>query len=285
MRAGNGSSGLTVMAMPIWADPARGEHVRLLADDDLTLLATFVTLAARRASAAELRAVPGTDLARFARIAARDLPGVRVTTRPAESDALIAVGAVVVGTAVEMVRRRLQNDPPPLSWAGPHLTADLEMVGAETVAEDDLAAAQRLAFGPGHPDHAATMEAQEAGQLGALLAGQLLGSLYADASAAVVASDGRIVGSLIATLSGPIGETWTGGPWLVDVFTVPGAPRLLGTSLVARLVAVSALDGHDAVGLGVNAENPARRLYERLGFGDASRRVTLDLPGTWPAKE
>jgi len=268
--------------VPIWADPSRGEHVRLVADDDLSLLATFLTLPAARPSAADLRAVPGTDLARLARIAVRDLPGVRVTTRAPEAEALTAAGAVVVGTAVQMVRPRLQEDPPPLRWAGPHLAADLEMAGLESVGEDDLGAAQRLAFGPGHADHETTLEAQDAGQLHALLAGELLGPIYADASAVVVAADGRIVAALIATLSGPIGQEWPGGPWLADVFAVPGAPRLLGTSLVARLVAVAALDGHDAVGLGVNAANPARRLYERHGFREALTRVTLDLPGTWP---
>jgi len=269
--------------VPIWADPARGEHLRLLADDDLSLLATFVTLAEARPTAVDLRTVPGTDLEHFAEIAARDLTGVRVTTRPGEAAALAAVGGVAVATAVEMVRGRLQADPPPLRWAGPHLAAGLEMVGVEAVPEEALAVAQRLAFGPGHPDHEATVEAQEAGHLHALLAGELLGPLYADASAVVVSGDGRIIAALIATLSGPIGEQWPGGPWLVDVFAVPGAPRLLGTARVSRLVAVAALDGHDAVGLGVNADNPARRLYARLGFRDALSHVTLDLPGEWPA--
>jgi hypothetical protein len=269
--------------MPIWADPARGERVRLLADDDMSLLATFVAPPATRPTAADLRAVPGTDLDRFARVAARDLPGVRVTTRLDEAAALIGAGATVVGTSVHMVRGRLQEDPPPLHWAGPHLAAGLEPVGVEAVDEDRLAAAQRLAFAPGHVDHEATVEAQGAGQLHALLTGELLGPIYADASVAVVDAAGRVVAALVATQWEGIGEEWPGGPWLVDLFTVPGSPLLLGRSLLARAVAVAALDGHAAVGLTVSATNRARRLYERMGFRDAFYRVTLDLPGAWPS--
>lgn len=271
--------------MPIWADPARGEKVRLLADDDLSLLATFVAPLASRPTAADLRTLPGTDLGRFATVAARDLPGVRVVTRLEEAAALADAGAAVVGTTVHMVRDRLREDPPPLHWAGPHLAAGLEAVGVETVDEGALAAAQRLAFPPGHPDHHATIEAQDSGLLHALLAGQLLGPIYADASAAVVDSDGQVVASLLATHWEGIGEEWPGGPWLVDLFVVPGAPLLLGRSLLARAVSVAALDDHDAVGLTVSATNRARRLYGRLGFEDAFYRVTLDLPGAWTLPE
>lgn len=269
--------------MPIWADPARGERVRLLADDDLSLLATFVAPPAARPTAADLRAVPGTDLKRFAKIAARDLPGVRVITRLDEAAALTEAGATVVSSSVHMVRDRLQEDPPPLRWAAPHLAAGLEAVAVETVAEDALSAAQLMAFGPGHPDHEATLESQVAGHLHALLAGELLGPLYSDASAAVVDARRNLVAALVATHWEGIGEEWRGGPWLVDLFTVPGAPLLLGRSLLTRAVAVASLDGHPAVGLTVNAGNRARRMYERLGFRESFYRVTLDLAGAWPS--
>jgi len=268
--------------MPIWADPARGERVRLLADDDMTLLATFVAPPSTRPAAADLRAVPGTDLDRLARVAVRDLPGVQVTTRLDEAEALTAAGATVVRTLVHMVRIDLQGDPPPLPWAAPRLAAGLEAVGIEAAEPDALAAAQRRAYGPGHPDHQATIEAQEAGVLHAMLSGDLLGPVYPDASTLVLDEDGRIVAGLVATRWEGIGQEWPGGPWVVDVFKVPGAPPGLGRSLLERAVAVCALDGHAAVGLGVNGVNPARRLYERLGFRDAFHRVTLDLPGRWP---
>lgn len=267
--------------MPIWADPARGEQVRLLADDDMTLLGMFLAPPSARPTAADMRVVPGTDMGRFAEVAIRDLPGARVTTRLDEAAALVAAGASVGLTLVHMVRDRLEEDPPPLRWAAPDLAAGLEMVPIETLAEDDLATAQRLAFGPGHPEHQATLEAQGAGRLHALLTGGLLGPLYSDASAAVVDATGRIVACLIATQWEGIGDEWSGGPWLVDLFAVPGAPLLLGRSLLARAVAVCALDGHAATGLTVNSANRARQLYRRMGFRDSFYRVSLDIPGTW----
>ena len=94
---------------------------------------------------------------------------------------------------------------------------------------------------------------------------------------------GNLVAALMATHWEGIGDEWRGGPWLVDLFTVPGAPLLLGRSLLTRAVVVASLDGHEAVGLTVSAGNRARRMYERLGFREAFYRVVLDLPGAWPA--
>lgn len=273
--------------MPIWADPARGERVRLLADDDLSLLAMFVSPPSARPIAADLRAVPGTDLKRFATVALRDLPGVEVTTRPDEAAALVAAGAKVAKTVVHMVRRGMQDGsgpgPPPLQWAAPHLAAGLDLVGVEDGELDDLAAAQRMAYGPGHPEHQATIEAHGSGVLQALLAGDLLGPVYPDASSLVRNDAGRTVACLVATHWEGIGEEWPGGPWVAEVFKVPDGPSGLGRSLLERAIAVCALDGHDTVGLNVNAANPARRLCERLGFRGAFARVSLDLPGAWPA--
>ncbi len=268
--------------MPIWADPARGERVRLLADDDLTLLATFVAPPSSQPMAADLRAVPGTDLGRLARVALRDLPGVQVTTRLNEAEALAAAGATVQGTMVHLVRDRLREDPPPLPWAALRLPPGMEAVGIEAADPAALAAAQREAYGPGHPDHRATLEAQEAGVLEATLAGELFGPVYPDASTLVLDEEGRIAACLVAARWEGIGDEWPGGPWVIDVFKVPEAPRGLGRSLLERAVAVCALDGHSAIGLSVNGANPARRHYERLGFRDAFSRVTLTLPGEWP---
>ena len=257
--------------------------MRLLADDDMTLLGMFVSPPSARATAADLRAVPGSDLERFAAMAVRDLPGVRVTTRPEEAAALIAAGATLHQTLMHVVRGRLQAEAPPLPWAAPHLASGLEMVGVEAAEVGELAATQRRAYGPGHPDHQATIEAQDQGVLHALLAGELFGPVYADASSLVRDAQGRTVACLVATTWPGIGEEWAGGPWVVDVFKVPGGPPGLGRALLERAVAVSALDGHDAVGLSVNGANPARRLCGRLGFADAFSRVSLDLPGAWPA--
>ena len=257
--------------------------MRLLADDDLTLLASFVAPPSLRATAADLRALPGTDLTRLAEVALRDLPGVRVTTRLDEAEALAGAGAAVERTLVHMVRDGLQDDPPPLSWAALHLGEALDATGVEAADPDALAAAQGAAYGPGHPDHQATLEAQVEGALHAVLSGELFGPVHRDASTVVLDQEGAVVACALVTMWEGIGEEWPGGPEVVDLFKVPGAQPLLGTSLLQRAVAVCALEGHAAVGLTVNAANRAHRLCERLGFRDRFHRVTLDLPGQWPA--
>lgn len=52
--------------------------------------------------------------------------------------------------------------------------------------------------------------------------------------------------------------------------------RGIGRALVAAAMAQAALDGFDRLSLSVEPDNPACRLYQRLGF----RRVTTGL-GTW----
>lgn len=50
----------------------------------------------------------------------------------------------------------------------------------------------------------------------------------------------------------------------------------IGTALVAAAMAQAALDGFDQLSLSVEPDNPAARLYERLGF----QRVATYL-GSW----
>jgi hypothetical protein len=271
--------------MPIWADPKRGETVRLLADDDMTLLATFVAPPGVRPTAADLRVVDGTDPAHFADIAARDLPGVRVITRLDEAEALVGVGATVVSTSVHMIRERLQEDEPPLRWAAPRLPPNVHLTAIDRPAEE-IAAAQLRAYPPGHVDHASTIEAQATGAFDALLSGHLMGPIYEDASALLVGRRDEIVGALIVTMWPAIGQEWPGGPWAVELFRLPEAgPGPVGRGLLARAVAVAHLDGHAAIGLTANAANRACSLiYERLGFASCFHRVALDLPGEWGAQ-
>jgi ribosomal protein S18 acetylase RimI-like enzyme len=226
--------------------------------------------------------VPGTDLGRFAEIALRDLPGVRVETGADEAEALIAAGAEVLRVDLDLVRRRLDDDPPPLPWAAPALPPGLRLAAVEDVATEAIAAAQRRACGDDHPDALATFAAQESGDHDALLARELLGPVLSDASGAVVAPSGEVRAALVATRAGAIVDGWDGGPWLVEVFAVPGSPPGLGTALVQRALLVLSLAGEQELGLSVNAGNRARRLYARLGFEPLGTRVALSLPGTWP---
>jgi len=260
--------------MPIWADPKRGETVRLLADDDMTLLATFVAPPGEVPTAADVRLVDGADPARFAHVACRDLPGVRLITRVDEAAALAASGATVVSSAVHMVRAHLQEDPPPLRWAAPRLPGGISLTGLERSA-GEIVTARRLVG-----SSRMTVDG-----LAGLLAGETMGPVYDDASALLVTGDGLVAGAVVVTLWEAIGDEWAGGPWVSELFRLPAAgPGLVGRGLLARAVVVAHLDGHDSIGVTVDSGDRAcARLYRRLGFEPAFHRVTLDLPGSWPA--
>lgn len=125
--------------MPIYADPPHGPAVRLVADDDLTMLATFVAEPGRPPAvpphASDLRAVAGTDLDRLARVLTADLPGVQVTTDPDVAAALVAAGARPVATMVTL-DWDLEARPPPLEWAAPALAQGLRLEGVHLVITD-----------------------------------------------------------------------------------------------------------------------------------------------------
>ncbi|QLQ38988.1 GNAT family N-acetyltransferase [Micromonospora robiginosa] len=82
--------------------------------------------------------------------------------------------------------------------------------------------------------------------------------------------------SLIA--HGPDGDTagfvTVLGDWIDQVGVVPGwRGRRVGAYLVTRVLRGLAEAGADAAWLCVNDDNPAARLYRRLGFRDAGRRA------------
>ena len=281
--------------MPIWADPRRGENVRLVADDDLSLLATFVAPPAARPTAHDLAAVPEADLERLAAVCVRDLPGVRVVTKLEEAAALMDAGADVVASHAHMIRP-LGDDAlePDERWVAPQLAPNISLIGpsafpgapAELAAS--LAALQQLAYGHGHPDRGRIVEAQVDGSLLRLVSGELHGEVDDDLSSlAVDDASGTLLAAVIVVDFPRLLEEWSGGPWVVELVRVPGlrgalGPSPIGRALLARAVAVAHLSGHAAIGAAVNAADPAKRMVERLGFADAFHRVTLDLPGAWP---
>ena len=57
------------------------------------------------------------------------------------------------------------------------------------------------------------------------------------------------------------------GPWVMNVFRAPdpGVPGV-GRAMLVRALEVLHEDGESHLGLAVTATNPARRVYERLGF-------------------
>lgn len=57
------------------------------------------------------------------------------------------------------------------------------------------------------------------------------------------------------------------GPWVMNVFRDPAlGPPGVGRAMLVRALDVLRADGESTVGLAVTATNPARHVYERLGF-------------------
>lgn len=70
------------------------------------------------------------------------------------------------------------------------------------------------------------------------------------------------------------------GPWVMNVFRAPDPGlRGVGPALLVRALEVLRETGESSLGLAVTATNPARRVYERLGFAYDFEGWVLVLPG------
>jgi GNAT superfamily N-acetyltransferase len=73
------------------------------------------------------------------------------------------------------------------------------------------------------------------------------------------------------------------GPWVMNVFRSPEPPLPgVGQAMLVRALDVLREDGETHVGLAVTATNPARRVYERLGFSYDFEGWIVVLPGGDP---
>ncbi|MFD7587955.1 GNAT family N-acetyltransferase [Kitasatospora sp. NPDC059811] len=209
----------------------------------------------------------GTDPVEFVRT---ELAGWVVSGTPEFGLALLEHGATVLRHAHAM-RRDLVADPPPADWAGAPLRGGLRAAPCDR-APEDLFEAWRAAFAPGHPDHFAGDDRQALAQrIAPLLAGEVIGPVLPSSLLAVDAQD-RVVAGLVLTDRG-------GLPWIADVFRHPELGyRGLGADLLRRAVADAAERGLVEVQLAVTDSNPARRLYESLGFEVLSTSLTVIVP-------
>ena len=228
-------------------------------------------------------APPGTATAATARALLETFALAHTAVEdPGLVDALAHAGATVVRDATGYTRD-LRADPPPPDWsagagipAGAVLERLDERLGRERATE--IVRVQLTAFQPPHPDHALAEQLATEASLGKLVAGDLLGPLLRGATLGRAGTAGAVIGALLLTDRG--GVPPLGGPWVTDVFRDPD-PRWagLGAALLRRGLALSARDGLPAVGLVVSSGNPARRVYERLGFRSTGRSWSLRLPG------
>ncbi len=183
---------------------------------------------------------------------------------------LLRRGARVMRHAHEM-RRDLVACPPPVGWSSHALGDGLRAVPCDR----DAAAvfpAWRAAFPADHPDHHRGSDEEALDELlTPMLAGSVLGPVLA-CSALVVDETDRVVAGAIVT-------DRDGLPWVADVFRQPGARYAgLGASLLRRVLGAAAADGLTDISLVVSDANPARRVYEKLGFQLTGTSLTVVVP-------
>ncbi|RCV51508.1 GNAT family N-acetyltransferase [Marinitenerispora sediminis] len=196
------------------------------------------------------------------------LPGWVVVAPVGLGKRLAARGAAVLRHAHEL-RRDLAADPPPAAWAGLGAGPGYRLTPCDRPAAD-LLPAWRAAYPAGHPDHLDGPRGAE--ELAELLAGRLLGPLLPGSGLAVERT-GRVAAALLV-------HDWEGLAWVGQVFRDPAPAHAgLGALLLRRGLARTAADGWPAMGLAVSDGNPARGLYERLGFTLVSSALTVVVPG------
>ncbi len=199
-----------------------------------------------------------------------ELPGWVVSGPPELGQELVAHGARVLRHA-HTFHRDLHADPPPADWAGAPLREGLRAVPCDRSPED-LYEAWRAAFPADHVDYYPGEDAQVlAERLAPLLAGRVIGPVLPSSVLAVDAED-RVVAGLILT-------DRDGRPWIADVFRHPEhGYRGLGADLLRWSLGDAAERGLPDMTLVVSEGNPARRVYESLGFRLQETSLTVVVP-------
>lgn len=137
-----------------------------------------------------------------------------------------------------------------------------------------LAAAHEAANPPGHPDHEAGKD--HVADLRSLLSGEVIGANVPAATWQVSDGAGPCGAVIVSERPAKGGGLRT---WVLDVFVDPRHQgRGLGGVLMKRSVAGAASAGFPAMGLVVSDGNPARAVYERLGFRHLGSGTSIDLP-------
>ncbi|MQS11576.1 GNAT family N-acetyltransferase [Streptomyces kaniharaensis] len=209
----------------------------------------------------------GVDPVEFVRT---EMPGWVVSGSERFGRELLSRGATVLRHA-HTLRRDLVAAPPPADWAGTPLRSGLRATACDR-APEDLFEAWRAAFAPGHVDRFAGDDRQAlAERLVPLLAGKAIGPVLPSSRLAVDA-DHRVVAGVVLT-------DRDGVPWIADVFRHPERGyRGLGADLLRQAVADATRSGLTEVQLTVTEGNPARRLYESLGFELLHTALTVIVP-------
>ena len=199
-----------------------------------------------------------------------------ITKDDALTDALLAAGCSMNREGA-LYSRDLVADPPDPSWRTERIGSfhgePLDLPAAE------LVAVSLAAYPPGHPDAETQDPVKVERDIDGLLSGSIVGPLM-DVSS-VVRDDERDSSPVVAlaVINRMSGASPTGGPWVSEICRDPD-PRYagLGASLLRRVMAQLAVDGESSLSLVVTEGNPARQLYERLGFRYVKSFRKLSIP-------
>jgi GNAT superfamily N-acetyltransferase len=236
--------------------------VEMLRDEAGRALAAIEVIPRGSSPRADVVAADGADASAVAVAVRSRLPGFRVSVIDDDevADRLLSLGGTVGRHLLTMeldLRLAVPSGRPCAATIGP----------MEVERTADYGAIVSRAYPPGHPDHEPS-DAEPAGAartITELLRGEQVGPWLPEAS--FDARDGgRVLGAVLLSEMPP-SMTYAGGPWVTEIFVDPEATgRGIGGALLARAAAAVAGAERSTLGLAVTVGNPARRLYESLGF-------------------
>jgi mycothiol synthase len=216
-----------------------------------------------------LRPSPGVSADRAAALAVDELGGSRFKSTDEEiARALVGAGCTLVRAATDMHRDREQPIPPVPMAAGwqlvPHAWND-----------DDLVVALQAAYGPDHPDRVSRLRSLTEGERGLIV--------LPGACARLKDPGGRSMGEVFTV--GPVPWGSVPASWVLDLAVSPGGQgRGFGAALLAYAIRGTRDAGLTTVGLTVTDGNPARRLYDRMGFRPVLRHFEVRAPESSSAR-
>jgi len=212
------------------------------------------------------------DLALVAQELLLSRPGWLVSAGEVVGTLLLDAGAQRIRHAHAYTLDLTSALPPALTAAAPPPGSMVRQFGSDPILlADALAPALSSAYRPGHPDYG-----RDVNDLVRLLAGRGLGAVL-PVSRIAFDTDGTALGACLVTSRE--GSPPHGGPWVADLFRSRGPEWAgLGATLLAYSVRAAAVAGLPGIGLVVSEGNPARRVYERLGFTSVASSLTVQLP-------
>ena len=261
--------------MPVITDPDLGGGHRMLLDGAGREVGRYEqTESAGHAYADVFTRPPAVSAADAAAVVLAELRGLRIAGDEELGRELVAAGGRPL-RHVHLLSRDLGRDPPRAT-----VPPGLRLTPVDRPAAD-LLEAYRLAYAPGHLDHRDEPPEKSLQDLDGYVSGREFGPLLPGSGLAVAAGGTVAAALLLGTLPGDPPDN---GPWVIELFRHP-AHRGAGRALLERGLALATEAGVPVLGLMVTEGNPARRLYEQLGFERVRTLLVVELLGTAAARQ